>query len=203
MENLTEQEVNTAKEIIAQGLNKAAQSLSFFMKETITLKESDFSVSNEENISIKNSSTAESLFVLTTELKGELKGICFLVFNAEEKDEICRVALPPEIFNNPDKLKNMQEPLLLEVDNIISASVITQIANQLKQKIYGDVPKLSLLNPTQLKEIIIQHMKPNKLIIGFQTEFVSNKSHFHPEFFWILEPEFIDSVRKVVLQKTN
>ena len=203
MENLTGQEISTAKEIIAQGLNKAAQSLSFFMKETITLKESDFSISNEENISIKNNIAAEDLFVLTTELKGELKGICFLVFNTEEKDEICKVALPPEIFNNPDKLKNMQEPLLLEVDNIISASVITQLANQLKQKIYGDVPRLSMLNPSKLKEMIVQHMKPNKLIIGFQTEFISNKSHFHPEFFWILEPEFIDSVRKVVVEKTN
>lgn len=203
MENLSAQEISTAKEIIAQGLNKAAQSLSFFMKENITLKESDFSVSNEENIEIKNSSNSDNLFVLTTELKGELKGICFLVFNTEEKDEICKVALPAEIFNNPDKLKNMQEPLLLEVDNIISASVITQIANQLKQKVYGDVPRLAILNPTDLKEMIIQHMKPNKYIIGFQTEFVSNKSHFHPEFFWILEPEFIDSVRKIVLEKTN
>lgn len=202
MENLTTQEIDTAKDIIAQGLKKAAESLSFFMKETITLRETDFNVSNKQNISVKNETT-ENLFVLSTEIRGELKGICFLVFNSDEKDEICKVALPPEIVNNSDKLRNMQEPLLLEIDNIISASVITQLANHLKQKVYGDVPVLTLMNSEELKKNIIKQMNPDKLIIGFQTEFISSKSHFHPEFFWILEPEFLTSVKKIVLEKSN
>lgn len=203
MENITSQEISFAKEIIGQGLIKAAESLSFFMKETITLKESDFKISDEQEISIRNTNNEEDLFVLSTEMKGELKGICFLVFNKDEKDEICRVALPPEIFNNSDKLKNMQEPLLLEVDNIISASVITQIANKLKQKVYGDVPNLLLMNSNSLRETIVNQMKPDKLIIGFQTEFISSKAHFNPEFFWILEPGFLNSVKTKLLENTN
>ena len=201
MENLNSQEINTAKDIVTQGLQKAAQSLSFFMKETIQLKETDFTLTDEQNFITDHNTFNDELYVLSTEVKGELKGVCYLIFNKEEKDEVCKVALPPEIFNNPDKLKNMQEPLLLEIDNIISASVITQIANNLKLKIYGDVPNLNFMTAKSLKELIIQQMKPNKLIIGFQTEFISSKSHFHPEFFWILEPEFIQSVKKLVLEK--
>lgn len=203
MENITTQEINVAKEIIGLGLKKAAESLSFFMKEDITLKETDFNISSEQKISIRSSIEDEILYVLSTEMKGELKGICFLVFNQVEKDEICRVALPSEIFNNPDKLKNMQEPLLLEIDNIISASVITQIANNLKQKVYGDVPNMLLMSPNNLKDTIANHMKPDKLIIGFQTEFISSKSHFNPEFFWILEPEFLNCVKSKLLENTN
>jgi chemotaxis protein CheY-P-specific phosphatase CheC len=203
MEKLTQKEINTAEEIISKGLSKAAQSLSFFMKEHISLKETDFNISSEQTIEIKKSKVEENLFVLSTEIKGELKGICFLVFDQEEKDEICKVTLPPDIINNPDKLKAMQEPLLLEIDNIISASVITQLANNLKQKVYGDVPQLTLLTPSALKENIQQQMKPDRLIIGFQTEFISSKSHFHPEFFWILEPEFLQSVKRIVVEQTN
>ncbi|MDP2387407.1 MAG: hypothetical protein Q8M29_13610 [Bacteroidota bacterium] len=198
MKNLTIEETKAAKEIISQGLIKAAESLSFFMKEKIALSESDFTISNNENITLKVNSV-EELFVLVTEMKGEMRGTCFLVFNQEEKDEICKMALPPEIYHDSAKLCSMQEPLLLEVDNIISASVITQIANQLKKKIYGDVPRLTLMSKDSLKKMILQQMEPNNFIIGFQTEFVSSKSHFHPEFFWILEPDFLKCVRNEIL----
>lgn len=203
MEKLTNQEISSAKEIIDLGLKKAAQSLSFFMKEDISLKETDFTLTDEQSFILENSSLDDNLFVLSTEIKGELKGICYLIFNKEEKDEVCRVALPAEIFNNPEKLKNMQEPLLLEIDNIISASVITQIANSLKMKMYGDVPKLELLNSNELKNVIISQMKPNKLIIGFQTEFISSKANFSPEFFWIFEPEFIESVKSKLIESAS
>lgn len=201
MGNFTTEETKAAKEIISVGLIKAAESLSFFMKEKIALSEADFTISTNENITAKVNS-AEELYVLVTEMKGEMKGVCFLVFNREEKDEICKMALPPEIYNDSSKLYSMQEPLLLEVDNIISASVITQIANQLKKKIYGDVPRLTLMSTEGLRKMILKQMEPDNFIIGFQTEFVSSKSHFHPEFFWILEPDFLKCVRSEILQKT-
>lgn len=202
MSEFTKEEIGAAKQIIASGLEKAAESLSFFMKETISLSESEFTISHENNIAF-NLNAREELFVLTTEMKGEMKGVCYLVFNKEEKDEICKVALPADIYNNPDKLNAMQEPLLLEIDNIISASVVTQIANRLKRKVYGDVPRLNIMRTEDLKETIALEMKPNKLILGFQTEFKSSKSHFHPEFFWILEPDFIECVKIELFQKTN
>jgi len=200
MERLTKQEFNLAKDIIDQGLNKAAESLSFFMKESITLKDIDFNISDDQNFPYTQS-LPEDLHVLTTELRGDLKGKCFLVFTNTEKDELCRVALPSEIFNNSDKLKTMQEPLLLEVDNIISASVITKIANSLNIKIYGDVPGLSIMGSEVFREYFIQQTKPDKLIMGLKTEFISSKSHFHPEFLWILEPEFLNCVKRTFLEK--
>lgn len=203
MENLTAQEVNTAKEIIDLGLQKAAESLSFFMKEPITLKEVDFNISSNQTIDVKNEDSLDNLYVLTTEMKGELKGVCYLVFNQEEKDEICKVALPAEIFNNPEKLKNMEEPLLLEVDNIISASVITQISNKLKQKVYGDVPAMKLMTAKDLKNNITEQMNPNKFIIGFKTVFISSKSNFNPEFFWVIDPNFFECVKKIVIEQAT
>ena len=202
MSEFTNEEISTAKQIIASGLEKAAESLSFFMRETISLSESEFTISNEENIAI-NLNAQEELYVLTTEMKGEMKGVCYLVINKEERDEICKVALPKEIYSNPDKLSAMQEPLLLEIDNIISASVVTQIANRLKRKVYGDVPRLNIMTTEDLKKTIVKEMRPNKLILGFQTEFQSSKSHFHPEFFWILEPDFIECVKMELFQKTS
>lgn len=202
MKNINSTEIQRAEEIIAAGLQKAAESLSFFMKENIQLQETDFNISDEFNESSEIQNT-EDLFVLVTELKGQLKGICYLVFTELESNEICKVALAPEVYNDDSKLSQMKEPLLLEVDNILSASVITQLANQLSIKVHGGVPTLKVIPPAQLKKIIVEQMIPDRLVMGFQTEFMSSKSHFHPSFFWIVERDFLTRVKETQLQKTD
>ena len=201
MERLNTQEIEVAKELMSAGLQKAAQSLSFFMKEEITLKSTNFTTDSSHFV-IQD---ANEYYVLTTVIKGELGGVCFLVFTPEEKNEICKVALPAEIFNNEQKLKAMQEPLLLEIDNIISASVITQLANKLKTKMYGDVPSLRIENKDNLTDLLGKHFNADKLVLEFQAEFISTKSHFHPIFIWVLEADFINRVRTILTeqQQTN
>ena len=201
MNNLHPQEIKKAEAIIAAGLNKAAESLSFFMKEKITLQETNFSISNE--FESKNQNGDSTLYVLSTELRGNLKGVCYLVFTEEESNELCKVALPPQIFNDKNKLTSMKEPLLLEIDNILSASVITQLANELRAKVYGDVPSMKKMTNAELVSNITNQLEPDKLVMGFQTEFISSNSHFHPGFFWILEPDFIQSVQQSLLSQSN
>lgn len=197
MNNFNSNDIKRAEAIIAAGLTKAAESLSFFMKEKITLHETDFSISdNFQSVATTNQQVS---YVLSTELRGSLKGVCYLVFTEDESNELCRVALPPQIFNDPGKLAGMKEPLLLEIDNILSASVITQLANELQAKVYGDVPSMKTMSSTELTELISKQLIPNKLIMGFQTEFMSSKSHFHPSFYWILEPNFMQSVQNTLM----
>jgi chemotaxis protein CheY-P-specific phosphatase CheC len=202
MKNLNSTEIAKAEEIIAAGLKKAAESLSFFMQETIQLQETDFNISTEFD-QASTANATDNLFVLSTELKGNLKGVCYLVFTEDESNEICKVALSPDIYSNPQKLANMKEPLLMEVDNILSASVITQLANQLHVKVYGDVPSIKFIKQEEFKQLIVNQMIPDKLVMGFQTEFISSKAHFHPSFLWILEPDFLERVKETILEKTN
>ncbi len=197
MSNFNSNDIKKAEEIIAAGLKKAAESLSFFMKEKIRLQETDFTISDKFNG--ETSVDAQAAYVLSTELRGSLKGVCYLVFTEEESNELCRVALPPQIFNDNKKLDGMKEPLLLEIDNILSASVITQLANELQAKVYGDVPVMHKMNSSELSALISKQLLPDKLIMGFQTEFISTKTHFHPSFFWILEPDFMQSVQNSLL----
>lgn len=196
MNTFSTAEIARAEEIIAAGLNKAAESLSFFMKENISLRETNFDISTKYN---NQEFESKQLYVLSTELKGGLKGVCYLVFTEDESNEICKVALPPQIWNDKAKLSSMKEPLLLEVDNILSAAVVTQFANQLKIKVYGDVPFLNIHTEESLNNLINVQLHPDKLIMGFRTEFNSLKSNFHPEFFWILEPDFMENVRQTLI----
>ena len=144
MKDLTPQEIDVARKIISAGLVKSAESLSFFMNETISLKDFD-AEKNLDNPPLELGKKDESnIHLLTTKVIGEMKGICCLIFSEEEANHLRKAALPQEILDSPEMMEEMSDGIMLEVDNIISASVITQISNKLKQKVYGDVPKMTL-----------------------------------------------------------
>jgi len=154
MLELNPKEVQLAREIISQGLVKAAESLSFFMNETITLQEFD----QEKHLSSPppeiNKKDQTNIQLLITKVIGELNGLCCLIFSEEEANQLRQSALPPEILNSPEMMAEMSDGILLEVDNIISASVITQFSNILKVKIHGGVPALRKVNYSELEEFI-------------------------------------------------
>ena len=56
----------------------------------------------------------------------------------------------PEITGNPEIMAEMSDGILLEVDNIISASVITQFSNILNHRIHGGVPQLKKLDKNKI-----------------------------------------------------
>lgn len=202
MEKLNHTELNAAQLIISQGFSKAAESLSFFMKEKICFSELSFSANKIEEQNAFTSKQGENIHLLTTSVIGELKGICFLIFSEEEANKLRQTALPKEILDNPVMMNEMSDAIMLEVDNIISASVITQFSNILKHKIYGGVPELKKLNSTQLSEYIHRSFEPNTYFINFKTQLSSASLNFNPEFMWLLDDTFLNSIKNYAQQNS-
>lgn len=195
MKIFNEQELQAANSIINAGLKSAAERLSFFMKENIVAKEvavNDLNVGNEENLAAKYDKNA---YLLITEVVGELNGICCLIFDDKEVLQLQQKALPEDILNNPAMLEMMSEAILLEVDNIIAAAVITQFSNLLKRKMHGSVPHLKVLNRTNLTTFISEHLGNQAHIINFKTTFISSVKSFNPMFIWFMNQPFIEDVK--------
>jgi chemotaxis protein CheY-P-specific phosphatase CheC len=188
--------MQTARNIISAGLVKAAESLSFFMNETITLNEVDqddqFSVYAIE-IEKKNQS---NIHLMITKVIGELNGVCCLIFSEEEADQLRNTALPPEVLNSPEIMAEMSDGIMLEVDNIISASVITQFSNMLKVKIYGGVPALRKVDSVELENYLQNEINNELYLISFKTKFKSSHVSFAPEFIWLFDNTFVESIKK-------
>lgn len=200
---LNEKEIAVAKKIISLGLVKAAESLSFFMNETITLKEfEDDKLLNQPPLELSKKDETNIQF-LTTKVIGELKGVCCLIFSEVEADHLRSAALPPEILESPEMMAEMSDGIMLEVDNIISASVITQFSNLLKVKIHGGVPDLKKINYNEMEEIISNEINNELYLISFKTSFESSKAAFNPEFVWLFDNAFIESIKKYALEEVN
>ncbi len=196
MENITERELAVAREIVNKGLLKAAESLSFFMKEKIELDEMGYSFNTPPSPADFTTKTGENIQLLLTEVIGELKGVCCLIFSEEEANKLRSTALPPEIRNNPDIMAEMSDGILLEVDNIISASVITQFSNILKHKVYGGVPHLKKMSAGQVNQYIKEKLEHDMFIVSFNTHFVSESLDFSPQFIWLFDGSFAESIKK-------
>ena len=197
MEKLSPIEIDVARTIISQGLVKAAESLSFFMNETISLHEfedeNQFSIPHLE-ISKKGESNIQ---LLITKVIGELKGVCCLIFSEEEANQLRASALPPEILESPEMMAEMSDGILLEVDNIISASVITQFSNILKVKIHGGVPALKKVNSEELEKFFQEEISKELYLISFKTSFKSSHVSFAPEFIWLFDTTFVDCIKNI------
>jgi len=201
MKNLTSQEIDVAKTIISAGLVKSAESLSFFMNETITLKDFD-AEKHLNNPPLELSKKDESnIHLMTTKVIGEMKGICCLIFSEEEADHLRKAALPQEILDSPEMMEEMSDGIMLEVDNIISASVITQFSNLLKVKIHGGVPSLKKVTSKEMEEFIAGEVDQELYLISFKTSFESSKAKFNPEFVWLFDNTFIDCIRNYIVQE--
>ena len=97
----------------------------------------------------------------------------------------------------------MKDAILLEVDNIITASVITQFANFLQQNMHGSVPRLEIATRSTAEQIISEQANKNTHIIEFYVQFHSATIDFKPLFIWYLNPTFVAYIKQYHAQISN
>ncbi|MGH1335944.1 MAG: hypothetical protein ACRBFS_07430 [Aureispira sp.] len=194
---LNAKELQTAKEVVYNGLQHAAEALSFFMKQPMAVVEmdvSDIALESQGPVSVFKGADAH---LLTTDLVGEVEGFCCLIFSKEEAHLLQNSALPPEILNNEEMAAPMREAILLEADNIIAAAVITQFSNLLKRKMHGDVPKLFRLSEEGLQNFIKERLEEGVHVLTFNAELKADKASFSPVFLWFMKEPFIIDIKQL------
>ncbi|MCC7050568.1 MAG: hypothetical protein IT239_02155 [Bacteroidia bacterium] len=193
--NLTNIEVDLAKELVNIALAKAADSLSFFIRQKVLLRSVDFSFDSSNLPEVIKSEKNNPLHCLKTSIKGELQGNCYLIFTQNEVRKIQEVTLSKEVLESPEKLKIMGEAILLEIDNIITAAMVTQFSNILNHKMFGYVPELIIGDKENIIEKITGENATTGSLISFKTIFLTNNESFEPEFLWYLDSNvFMQSI---------
>jgi chemotaxis protein CheY-P-specific phosphatase CheC len=177
--------------IMNAGFDKAANSFSRLVNRQVRIinsqsvlirHEDDFSCISEEQ---------GDLYVLITQIIGDISGKSFLIFNEEESQEIFR------LMNTSVTNAALRDAFLLELDNIISASVISEISNKLNLDVYGDVPQLSKIHARDLQEFLIGKTmtdEPSSMILTNTTFLLDQKDKVHPQFIWKLSSKIFEMI---------
>lgn len=196
--DLTQVELDITREIINIGIAKAADSFSFFINDKVMIRLLELKINFEHNFPLSRKYPTDKNYLLTTVVKGELKGESYLLFNEEEVNKIVEANLPKSIMDNLAEREKMTEAFLLEIDNIITASVITQFSNIFQRKIYGDVPGLNILAGNEINKFLSENHNKELNVIYFNARFITNEIEIDPEFIWLMDDSFFDEVKKVV-----
>lgn len=188
---LNDHEISVAKKIINVALANAADSFSKLAKSKIKLQHVEIPPSKPDNDLKHLINDNDQLYVLITEVKGDIPAESYLVFSNESAEEFIRLIMP----NANDKSLEIKEAVLLETDNILTASVVTQFSNFFKVNIYGDVPGLVKWTKEKTEEVLTDKLEEYSLRVSFKTSFITSGIEIHPEFIWIFTHSFIDYVK--------
>ena len=138
MEELSTTQKTSIEALINKGYQNAASSFSSLIAQNVTISYNDIKVANESSTINDLVEAKKETIIVKTNIIGDLVGESFLLLSPDEEETICKLSL--NAFGGGAGVDN--DLILKEIDNIISAAVITELSNALDLKIYGDVPHL-------------------------------------------------------------
>lgn len=196
MSVLSPMEKQIARELLYAGYKKAAESFSALTKQKITMKPARVEISQNEVAVVNNLKNSDGLVLITTTIIGELSGRSYLLVDRFEAAEIYKACMP---YSENEESRTMEmEAILKELDNIISAAVITEFSNFLDVMVFGDVPVLNCVDQRQLKHALHNDFKvgDQEYFIVADAVFVSeNNARLRPQFIWKLTQGFVSRIR--------
>ncbi|ALJ00855.1 chemotaxis protein CheC [Rufibacter tibetensis] len=171
---VNELERDIIKEILNIGLARAADSFAVIAKDRVLLKVPDLQLMEAEELLKIVRAYENSHTIIQSDIKGELNGSTLMLFSELHVEQLSKVCLGMTVKGN-EPLTEMQESLLLEVSNIITGALVTQLANILKASIYGSPPVAPKHDIAEsLKGIFTDHPLFQPLVFTVITQFTNN-----------------------------
>lgn len=171
---ISELEKDIIKEILNIGLARAADSFAAIAKDKVLLKVPDIKLIEVKELLELVSKYEDTHVIIQSDIKGDFNGATLMLFSDDHivrLSEVCLAMLDVQ----KGELSVMQESLLLEISNIITGALVTQMANILKANIYGSPPKAPKGHiADSLKDILVQHPLFQPLVFTVITQFTHN-----------------------------
>ena len=168
---MTDLERDIIREILNIGLARAADSFAVVAKERVLLEVPSLDLLMGEDIVSKVTEYQKNHVAIQSDIRGDFNGTTLMFFSGQHVQRLSRVCLRLTVGESTN-VDELQESLLLEISNIITGALVTQLANILKAKIYGAPPKKPDPNaPISLDGLLVgQQLQP--LIFSVVTQFM-------------------------------
>ncbi len=139
----------------------------------------------------------ESFFVVHTEVVGEIKADTYLIVNAENENKICKKLLPSSTLGHEE----MREGILMELDNILIAAMVTKYSNLFYRTMYGHVPVMLKQSARELNALI--SAKTNvPTSFSFRAELQSFKYGIHLEILASFDQTLVEPIRAFDIKRS-
>jgi chemotaxis protein CheY-P-specific phosphatase CheC len=188
---------NSIESVFESGFSNAAHSFAIFTNNKVFFNNFHHGLLDHNELTLNQDYqryNQKPTILITTEVFGEVSGKSYL-FLSEKDFELL-------VQNIPDSAKHLKDEFAKELDNILSAAVITKLSNHLHKKMYGDVPILVGPITSRLEDIIQDGFSKHGDNVYINSAFFSFESHVEvsPLFVWVFEKSLLyDNNEKILL----
>ena len=205
--HITELERDIIKEILNIGLARAADSFAAIARDKVLMKVPDITLIEVKELLTLVAKYEDSHVIIQSDIKGELNGATLMLFSDNHIVRLSEICLSM-VDVQKGELSVMQESLLLEISNIITGALVTQLANILKSNIYGSPPKAPKSHiADSLKSILVQHPLFQPLVFTVITQFSHNSKSVELPLLLFFDTntllKILDIIRSFELGKNN
>ena len=167
---MTELERDIIREILNIGLARAADSFAVIAKERVLLEVPSIDLLMSEDIMTKLRDYQARNVTIQSDIRGDFNGTTLMFFSGQHVQRLSRVCLR---YDSTETLEvnELQESLLLEISNIITGALVTQLANILKANIYGAPPTAPRGDIAESMQSLLPSQQLQPLIFSVITQF--------------------------------
>ena len=137
--SMTDLERDIIREILNIGLARAADSFAIIAKERVLLEVPNIDLLMSEDLLHRVREYQAQHVPIQSDIRGDFNGTTLMFFSGQHVQRLSRVCLRMTTTESLE-VDELQESLLLEISNIITGALVTQLANILKANIYGAPP---------------------------------------------------------------
>lgn len=183
------------KQAFEAGYSNAAMAFTQMMQDRVEFAGWQSSVLRTDTDIVLDSplSDTDNVFTLiTTEIFGDVLGKSYLLLS-----EVDMQLLTARIAGVDEKSAILREEFIKEVDNILSAAVISRLSDQLRLTMYGDVPVLNGQVRGNVATLITDDFSERTDQIYINAGAFSFEMHpdVCPSFIWVVEGEILHTLQ--------
>ena len=168
--SMTDLERDIIREILNIGLARAADSFAVVAQERVLLEVPNIDLLVSDDILARVRDYQANHVAIQSDIRGDFNGTTLMFFSGQHIQRLSRVCLRMQTAESLD-VNELQESLLLEISNIITGALVTQLANILKANIYGAPPTAPRGDIAEFLQSLLPQHQLQPLIFSVITQF--------------------------------
>jgi chemotaxis protein CheY-P-specific phosphatase CheC len=198
-------EFDITRELISIALANAADSFSRMANEQILIKGYELTLLPQQDLGRFDTfyEPETPSVLLSTEIKGSISAKSYLIFSLPDASRTLGMFGAATPAGACASLSEVQQAILLELDNIVTAAVVTQLANLLEVFSYGDVPFIQQVPEGTLLAYLGSEVEDYEVMLQIKAQFVTTTSQATPYFICFFKADFLAAIKKLVNEKKH
>ena len=168
--SMTDLERDIIREILNIGLARAADSFAVIAQERVLLEVPNIDLLVSDDILRRVREYQAKHVPIQSDIRGDFNGTTLMFFSGQHIQRLSRVCLRMPGVESLE-VNELQESLLLEISNIITGALVTQLANILKANIYGAPPTAPRGDVAATMQNLLPEQQLQPLIFSVITQF--------------------------------